>query len=96
MAVWQRRRKNGVSAETRLGEEIWCQLFSEPAGGSDVAGLRTRAEKKGDNWIVNGQKIWTSGAHYSDYGLLITRTDPNVPKHKASHHVLPRHEEPGR
>ena len=54
----------------------------EPAGGSDVAGLRTRAEKQGDNWIVNGQKIWTSGAHYSDYGLLITRTDPNVPKHK--------------
>ncbi len=49
---------------------------------SDVAGLRTRAEKKGDNWVVNGQKIWTSGAHYSDYGLLIARTDPNVPKHK--------------
>jgi len=64
------------------GEEIWCQLFSEPAGGSDVAGLRTRAEKKGGNWIVNGQKIWTSGAHYSDWGLLITRTDPNVPKHQ--------------
>jgi acyl-CoA dehydrogenase len=64
------------------GEHIWCQLFSEPAGGSDVAGLRTRAEKDGDNWIINGQKIWTSGAHYSDYGLLITRTDPTVPKHK--------------
>ena len=64
------------------GEKVWCQLFSEPAGGSDVAGLRTRAEKKGDDWIINGQKIWTSGAHYSDYGILLTRTDPNVPKHK--------------
>jgi alkylation response protein AidB-like acyl-CoA dehydrogenase len=64
------------------GEKVWCQLFSEPAGGSDVAGLRTRAEKNGGDWIVNGQKIWTSGAHYSDYGILLTRTDPNVAKHK--------------
>ena len=64
------------------GEKVWCQLFSEPAGGSDVAGLRTRAEKNGDNWVVNGQKIWTSGAHYSDYGILLTRTDPTVAKHK--------------
>ena len=67
------------------GEEIWCQLFSEPAGGSDLAGLRTRAEPAADgsgDWIINGQKIWTSGAHYSDFGILITRTDPTVPKHK--------------
>src|SRR3954463_3320546 len=64
------------------GENIWCQLFSEPSGGADVAGFRTPAGGDGDNWIINGQKIWTSGAHYSDYGILLTRTDPNVPKHK--------------
>ena len=63
------------------GEEIWCQLFSEPAGGSDVAGLRTRAEKHGEEWVINGQKIWTSGAHYSDYGLLLARSDATVQKH---------------
>ena len=64
------------------GEEVWCQLFSEPAGGSDLAALRTRAERDGDDWIINGQKIWTSGAHYSDYAIIVLRTDPTVPKHQ--------------
>ena len=82
MAFGSEEHKRRYLPKLASGEQIWCQLFSEPAGGSDVAGLRTRAEKKGEDWIVNGQKIWTSGAHYSDYGLLITRTDPNVPKHK--------------
>jgi alkylation response protein AidB-like acyl-CoA dehydrogenase len=63
------------------GEEVWCQLFSEPAGSSDLAALRTRSEKDGDDWVINGQKIWTSGAHFSDFGILVTRSDPNVPKH---------------
>jgi len=74
--------KNRFVGPALRGEEIWCQLFSEPSGGSDVAAARTRAVRDGDDWIVNGQKVWTSGAHYSDFGIVVVRTDPDVPKHK--------------
>ena len=66
----------------RSGEEIWCQMFSEPSGGSDLAALRTRVETDGNGWKMNGQKIWTSWAQYCDYGVIVTRSDPTVEKHK--------------
>ena len=77
----------GIATQQRFagpalrGEQIWCQLFSEPGAGSDLAALRTRAVWQDDSWLVNGQKAWTTGAHYSDYGLLLARTDASVPKH---------------
>ena len=73
---------DGYVREIVTGQKAWCQLFSEPVAGSDLAGLQTRAVQDGDEWIVNGQKVWTSGGHYADLGMLIARTNSEAPKHQ--------------
>ena len=87
--------RDRYAAKALHGDEIWCQLFSEPAGGSDLAALRTKAEKDGDGWIINGQKIWTSGAHFCDFGVIVTRSDFNAPKHKGLTYFIVDMKAPG-
>ncbi len=82
MAHGTQEQKDKYVRQMARGQEIWCQLFSEPAAGSDLAGLRTTAVRDGDDWVINGQKIWSTGAHYCDWGMIVTRTDPDAPKHK--------------
>ena len=77
------------------GTHVWVQCFSEPNAGSDVASITTRAEKKGDHYVINGQKIWTSSAQYADWGLVLVRTDPNKPKHKGLSYLLLDMKSPG-
>jgi alkylation response protein AidB-like acyl-CoA dehydrogenase len=85
--------KRRVLPRALTGEDTWCQLFSEPTNGSDLAGLATHAERDGDEWVVNGQKLWSTSAHHADLGLLLARTDPDVPKHRGiSYFVLPMHQ----
>jgi alkylation response protein AidB-like acyl-CoA dehydrogenase len=86
--------KRRLLAPIVVGDHLWCQLFSEPGSGSDLAGLTTRAERDGDEWVVSGQKVWNTSAHHADFGMLVARTNWDVPKHAGiSYFALPMHQD---
>ena len=95
MAWGTEEMKHRLLRPLACNQEIWCQLFSEPGAGSDVAGLATRAVRDGDEWIVNGQKVWTTVAHLSKWGMLLCRTNPDIPKHGGLSYFVVDMEQPG-
>ncbi len=95
MAHGTEEQKQRFLPKMAHGEEVWCQMFSEPDAGSDLAGLKTSAVRDGDDWIINGQKIWTTGAQFCKWGMIITRTDPNVVKHAGLTYFIVDMEAPG-
>jgi alkylation response protein AidB-like acyl-CoA dehydrogenase len=95
MAWGTEEMKHRLLRPLACNQEIWCQLFSEPGAGSDVAGLATRAVRDGDEWVVNGQKVWTTVAQYSKWGMLLCRTNPDVPKHGGLSYFVVDMEQPG-
>ena len=95
MAHGSERQKDRFLPPMLRGEEVWCQLFSEPGSGSDLASLATRADLDGERWIVNGQKVWTSSAHYSDYGILLARTGEQSDRHRGISYFLVDMRSPG-